>query len=110
MFSCVCRFFEWHREKGQRQPYFIYFTDHAPTEEMVEVSTESAEGGREVGREVGKEGGEEGEKDGKKGGEVEKGNVWEHPTGRMLTMAGLFDIWKSEDGVSYDVTQLLMYS
>lgn len=23
-------------------------------------------------------------------------NVWEHPTGRMLTMAGLFDICKSE--------------
>lgn len=38
------------------------------------------------------------------GGGVEdmpkKRNVWEHPTGRMLTMAGLFDICKSED-VSY---------
>ena len=25
---------------------------------------------------------------------------WEHPTGRMLTMAGLFDIWRNPKAVS----------
>ena len=85
----VGRFFEWHREKGQRQPYFIYFTDNAPSEEMRELSAGSEGRGSEDGKEGGKEGGEEG-----------RGNVWEHPTGRMLTMAGLFDIWKSQESVS----------
>ena len=81
IFDNFLRFFEWYREKGQRQPYFIYFTDHAPPEEMRAVSAES--GGEEKRRE--------------KKGETES---WEHPTGRMLTMAGLFDIWKSQSAVS----------
>lgn len=79
----LSRFFEWYRGKGQRQPYFIYFTDNAPSAEMVELESEED---REVKAEA--------------GGEAEdvpkKRNVWEHPTGRMLTMAGLFDICKAE--------------
>ena len=27
-------------------------------------------------------------------------NKWEHPTGRMLAMAGLFDIWRTPKSVS----------
>ena len=87
----IGRFFEWHREKGQRQPYFIYFADNAPSEEMRELSAD----GEGKGSEEGKEGGEE---EGR--GSVK--SVWEHPTGRMLTIAGLFDIWKSQENVSCD--------
>lgn len=87
----VCRFFEWYREKGHKQPYFIYFEDNSPTSEMMEISAEGAKTE------------EEGEKD---GGEVVAGakNIWEHPTGRMLTMAGLFDIWKAEPDVREYIT------
>ena len=72
--SLLSRFFEWYREKGQRQPYFIYFTDHTPSEEMIELG--EGEGVKEEGAE-------------------KAGSEWEHPTGRMLTMAGLFDVWRS---------------
>ena len=45
------------------------------------------------GDEGGAGGGREG---GAVGGECEEvKSEWEHPNGRMLTMAGLFDIWKS---------------
>ena len=55
---------------------------------MIELSADSE--GR--GSEEGKGGGEK-----RRGSE---GNVWEHPTGRMLTMAGLFDIWTPQESVS----------
>ena len=80
----VCRFFEWFRGGGQKQPYFIYFRDNSRTGEMDEV-TKKAEGGDE-------------QEEKKKVG-AEQSNVWTHPTGRMLTMAALFDVWKGE----YDV-------
>ena len=90
----VCRFFEWYREKGHKQPYFIYFEDNSPTSEMMEVSAEGAKTEGEF---------QEGERN---EGEVVAGakNIWEHPTGRMLTMAGLFDIWKAEPGVRECIT------
>lgn len=86
----LSRFFEWYRGKGQRQPYFIYFTDNGPSTEMREVSAASlTEGGEpEKERKVKAEAG---------GEDIPKRrNVWEHPTGRMVTMAGLFDICKAE--------------
>ena len=33
-----CRFFEWDRKNSHKQPYFIYFADHAPTAEMQELA------------------------------------------------------------------------
>jgi putative SOS response-associated peptidase YedK len=97
----LCRFFEWCRDKGQRQPYFIYFSDHAPSEEMMELaSIEAPAGGG--GRE-GVEGVEESVQDSK----------WEQPTGRMLTMAGLFDIWrtpKSSEAPLYTYTIITVES
>lgn len=79
----LCRFFEWYRGKGQRQPYFIYFTENGPTEEMKEIAAAESGDLQEKGMKA------EAVEDTPK-------NVWEHPTGRMLTMAGLFDICKSE--------------
>lgn len=99
------RFFEWFRGKSPHQPYFIYFADRASSEEMTEVSlSEASEGG-------GREGGEkEDEKEIKS--EVSEGmkkdgsgkSEWTHPTGHMLTMAGLFDVWKNQDTVSSNIT------
>lgn len=85
----VCRFFEWYREKGHKQPYFIYFEDNSPTSEMMEISAEAAKTD---------EGCQEGKTDDREGAAGAR-NIWEHPTGRMLTMAGLFDIWKAEPQV-----------
>ena len=79
----VCRFFEWFRGRGKKQPYFIYFRDNFPTEEMEEVSKKREGGDQQEEEKV----------------EAEQSNVWTHPTGRMLTMAGLFDVWKEEHDV-----------
>ena len=46
------------------------------------------------------EGGGEGEGGAEKQ-KVEETNEWVNPVGRMLTMAGLFDIWKSPHVVSH---------
>ena len=36
-------FFEWDRkDRGRKQPHFIYFADSSPTKEMVELSTSEA--------------------------------------------------------------------
>ena len=65
-------------------------------EEMLEVSAAretAVGGGEEEGKEV---------KEKTRAAEaVGSRNVWEHPTGRMLTMAGLFDILGSEQVVSH---------
>lgn len=39
-----CRFFEWKRGGGQKQPFFVYFADSAPTEESMEVMAAEGEG------------------------------------------------------------------
>ena len=56
--------------------------------ELASIEAPAGGGGRE-GRE-GVEGVEESVQD----------NKWEHPTGRMLAMAGLFDIWRTPKSVS----------
>ena len=92
----VCSFFEWYRDKGQRQPYFIHFTNHAPSEEMMEL----VEGVRVKEEEREDVRVKEEKREGVKEEGVMQDSKWEHPTGRMLTMAGLFDIWRSPKSVS----------
>ena len=99
----VCRrFYEWDRRTSHKQPYFIFFTDCGPTEEMTEVSAESAK--CEV--EEGCQGMEEGVVGVASGGTVGGGGGGgatsseeldlDQVKGRMLTMAGLFEIWKND--------------
>lgn len=81
---------------SHKQPYFIFFTDCGPTEEMIEVSASAATGGE--GTEVCA--GTGGERDAV-GGEVSTSTSEEldldQVKGRMLTMAGLFEIWRNSD-------------
>ena len=84
MYNLFISFFEWQRDKGQKQPYFIYFTDRGPSEEMVEVCSGEGEEVKGEREEVKGEG---------------RGSEWECPIGRMLTMAGLFDIWRPSNAV-----------
>ena len=89
----VSRFFEWYRGSGQKQPYFIYFAESGPTEEMMEaLSSEEEElETAAVAQEVKAEGDE---------GRVEF-------KGRMLTLAGLFDIWRAGPNVSVWVVHVV---
>ena len=69
----------------------------------MEVSASSESTGNELEQEEGSEGGERAAAAGgleEKERETKVKDIWEHPTGRMLTMAGLFDIWNSESAVS----------
>ena len=93
------RFYEWDRKISHKQPYFIFFTDCGPTEEMMEISAESA-----VECEVEEGPGIEEEKGmSVTSGAVAGGGVasreeldLDQVKGRMLTMAGLFEIWKND--------------
>ena len=99
------RFYEWDRKtSSHKQPYFIFFTNCGPTEEMLEVSAESAESGDVEGR----SGMGEGEEEESVGVGVASGAVGgaasrdceeldlDQVKGRMLTMAGLFEIWRND--------------
>ena len=74
-YSNHCRFFEWDRKGGMKRPYFIHFRDNKPTAEMAEVGVSKEEGDGEKGA-------------GQHSSKIEPDVV----NGRMLTMAGLFDI------------------
>ena len=90
----VCRFYEWHRTGKQKRPYFIHFKDNEPTVFMKELEEESerfSEGGRQDSGGVATC--EEGCVGDQKVEDVDK-NVL---SGRMLTMAGLFDICVREE-------------
>lgn len=73
-------FFEWDRQGKTKRPYFIHFRDNKPTAEMEEVGvSEESEGDVE----------QEEEKSIKQmKAKIDSDVV----NGRMLTMAGLFDI------------------
>ena len=72
-----CSFFEWDRKGKTKRPYFIHFQDNKPTADMLEVAVEEVEGG-----------------DGNLQGssKIDPDVV----NGRLLTMAGLFDISTTE--------------
>ena len=79
----VCSFYEWQTTKpGLKQPYFIHFADNKPTAETQEVLAEQG---------------------------VEFKGIDNPPPneGRMLTMAGLFDIWRPPHEVRLKTQQLL---
>ena len=80
----TCRFFEWQRKGSQKQPYYIYF----PQPDSAGVKAEIKE---EIKEE--KEADEDDERVGK----------------RLLTMAGVFDVWHSPEvsirNVSDDLLQ-----
>lgn len=96
---CMCvrvfdRFYEWDRKTSHKQPYFIFFTNCSPTEEMKETSAESAEceEEEEVGVVSGAVGGGGGAVSSRGHEELDLDQV----KGRMLTMAGLFEIWRND--------------
>lgn len=64
-------------------------------------SVEAAGNGEGEGEDEGREGEKKEVKLEKNEVKVEGGQEshWEHPTGRMLTMAGLFDIWRNPKAV-----------
>ena len=70
-----CSFFEWDRSGKQKRPYFIHFRNNAPTAEMDELDE-------------GKNERDDGLCDLGGGVKVDQNVV----NGRLLTMAGLFDI------------------
>lgn len=89
------RFYEWDRKTSHKQPYFIFFTDCGPTEEMTEISAELA-AECEVYEGSGTEE-EEGVASGAVGGVPFREELdLDQVKGRMLTMAGLFEIWKND--------------
>ena len=68
----LCRFYEWQTTKpGSKQPFFIYFADNKPhTAEAQPLSMTTG------------------------GGAVkDEGEAVSPNEGRMLTLAGLFDVW-----------------
>lgn len=83
-------FFEWNRKSSHKQPYFIHFADITPTEEMIEVSMNDADVSPS-------------EKEGHMESVVsDKVSTKEHEkviSGRILTMAGLFDVWRGSETV-----------
>lgn len=73
MLAFLCRFYEWQTTKpGSKQPFFIYFADNKPrTAGALHLSSPAG------------------------GGAVKDEDGAIPPNeGRMLTLAGLFDIWK----------------
>ena len=67
-------FYEWQTAKPGKQPYFITFADDAPTKETVELHTDTDDFD-----------------------DATKSSPFK---GRLLTMAGYFDIWRPSSGVS----------
>ena len=111
-FHVFCRFFEWNRSTSHKQPYFIFFTDCGPTEEMKELSSScetqkmeaeqeetDASAGKEVEGAVGKsDAGGEGGGIGLASSQQTSAELdLDQVKGRMLTMAGLFDIWNGDE-------------
>lgn len=94
------RFYEWDRKTSHKQPYFIFFTDCGPTEEMMEISAESAECEEVEGRPGTEEEGVCVASGAVGGGGVASRDHKEldldQVKGRMLTMAGLFEIWRND--------------
>ena len=84
--SLICRFYEWQTTKpGSKQPFFIYFASNKPSTETQQLTC---------------------------GGAVKQEDGGVPPNeGRMLTMAGLFDIWRPPPEVhalcSLEVTAIL---
>jgi len=70
----IFRFYEWQTAKPGKQPYFITFADDAPTKETIQLPT-----------------------DGDDFDDDTKNSPFK---GRLLTMAGYFDIWRPTSGVS----------
>ena len=71
----ISRFYEWQTVKPGKQPYFITFADDAATKETVKLSTDDDDFDDDTRKSPFK--------------------------GRLLTMAGYFDIWRPANGVSY---------
>ena len=70
----IFSFYEWQTAKPGKQPYFIKFADDNPTKETMQLSTDSDEFD-----------------------DATKNSPFK---GRLLTMAGYFDIWRPSSGVS----------
>ena len=97
---CCCRFFEWDRKiPRNKQPYFIFFSECGPTEEMRELSSSPVVSMKESGAESAVEA--EDKSDVMEGGVASSSMSEEldldQVKGRMLTMAGLFDIWRNDE-------------
>lgn len=89
--ASLTSFFEWNRKSSHKQPYLIHFADTSLTEEMLEVSPPAT-----VAPLLGKRSAE------CEGVCREPGNYSEFEqvaNGRMVTLAGLFDVWKGNDTV-----------
>jgi len=69
------RFYEWQTAKPGKQPYFITFADDSSTKEAVKLSKDDDDFDDDT-----------------------KSSPFK---GRLLTMAGYFDIWRPASGVSY---------
>ena len=76
LFFLVSRFYEWQTVKPGKQPYFITFADDDATKETVKLSTDDDDFDDDTKKSPFK--------------------------GRLLTMAGYFDIWRPANGVSYN--------
>ena len=74
-------FFEWHRQGRQKRPYFFHFRENKPTIEMEALEAVKEE-----------------EEDGLPENTKVESNV---VNGRLLTMAGLFDICTETSAVLY---------
>ena len=90
MNKCYCfRFYEWKTSKdGKKQPYFIYFKQDKPLTDLHIAASSSSDA-------IETESGEQDETFEKDEEVTDPEQEW---TGhRLLTMAGLFDIWRPDD-------------
>jgi len=83
IYNLLCRFYEWDRKSSRKQPYFIHWSDTRPSPEMLELASQTSDSATQA--------------------ECQTSNIdgfSEVARGRMLTMAGLFDAWKSPNNVN----------
>ncbi len=73
----LVRFFEWDRKGKQKRPYLVHFRDNAPTSEMKAMEELKEEG------------------EGSTGANLDQNVV----NGRLLSLAGLFDICVEKEEV-----------
>lgn len=99
-------FFEWNRKGKQKRPYFIHFRNNKPTSAMEELDVGEKDGAERAqeGRVVREERVEESHsgssvEEKRKLSEEEEGEEGHVLNGRMLTMAGLFDICTEQEQV-----------
>ena len=73
----VVRFYEWNRKSSHKQPYLIHLADTSPSPDMMELASQTTD---------------------EETPEVIDG-FSDVVGGRMLAMAGLFDVWTREESV-----------